>query len=1766
MKSALRLFGSWILGVQFFALLATPAFAAGPPRAERVPGEVIVKFAGAGPALVDTGNGAGGQYGGKLRGYEKSKTAPGFATVLERRGLIGAEPLVPSRKFVGQRRRGAPNGAAEEPSNLHRLVFPADADIDAIIVELKQSGGVVYAEPNFAGSLCFAPSDPLYSQQSADLALIGIENAWTVQPGANSSVKVAVIDSGVEAGHPDLSGALDVANSYNFVDSNTNIFDDIGHGTRVAGIIGASGNNGEGIAGIAFGCKIMSLDVTDTTGAITTTRVVNALNWAVSHGAQIANMSLRFTGFSQTLKDACDDASAAGVLLIAAAGNENQGDAPVYPASFDSVVGVGALMDNGTARAPWSNYDGSNSTIVKLVAPGETVFSAIPGSQYNGTYGSGTSFAAPMVAGTAALLKAKYPTQSAGAIKQHLVNTAQPVGGGFSPAGGAGHGKLSASTALQTAMTPALSVASVSVDDSTAYSGSNNNDGTLDKGETVVLKVSLKNDGADAATVTGTLATTDGLITLSDTSGAWGMVANGATQGATDYFTTVTLSAASTAHQVPFTIGLSANGGSYTQTASLNVAAENTVSIGQGSYFALQTWSSGNTYEVSGTQNFNGGLTVQPGTTIKIKPGVNLNINAGTLTMVGTSDQPINVTSLTPSTTIQQLKLGPHTTPVNLSAYDRLRYVDAIDGSDAGGTGSIGSPWRTIKYAVSQITDASSSIRYALLVGRGTYTDTNTNITSYIDAYGGYDPPTWSRDIFSHRTVIDTNYLGRGISVSTNAGLDGFWVTHGRQSGNYGLGIGCANSGTSVTNNIVIGNRGNGDGTGIDRGSYVANNLVAYNDEGMTPAFSYAIIGGNVVISNSGCGIDSRNLLANSIITNNIVQDNTNSNTNNGSGIGISMIQCANPIYCTNNLVIGNSMTATNNSSGAIYVYLTTAQVFNNVVVDNLFYYSGNGGIISSSPGTSAIVTNNIVRGNTPNQINTIAGGSVSVDFNDAQGYGGNASNIDADPGFVGSVLWGTAIALSYDNELQETLLTCGEQVPAPAIVTNSVVTINSKPFFVASCSGAEMRVIGDVTAGGTIAAPVEWRYKDYHILPSSPCIDMGTNTGAPYADVDGLARPVNGGSGLVTDIGSDEYDPAQLPFYSGGEVYVQSGVTGSVSHASFQNIRGLRNQAANVQFSECAFVDNASDGLNSSAGTGMVTSCTAAGNLLGGIVGGSRPLNACASNFNLGGGASGAALTSCSAYANVGVGLLGSSGTGCVAQSNSATGLTCSGSIAKCSALDNLGKGLACTSGNVADSAAFRNGLDGISLSGGGTASNCTSSQNRGKGIVTDGSTVDNCAVTSNSGDGVSGSGSSILSNSSIAGNGGTAATGVATISNSRLVGNGGGASGATSINNAYIAANSGAGAIGGAINSSTIVGNLGVGSSASTSLNNSWVIFNTNGGVDSPTGNVTFCSIRSNGSYGARNVPGAKVLNSCNLYGNGTYDYYDNLNNAPGGYPLDVKDCRFNYWGSASTAEMSSNPFPSVSVSRIYDEFDNGLANGWYANYGASGEFATFAVPSAPNSTPPAFLLDVVPNTSNAVNVGFTTFTLTFSKAMNTAMNPAVTFGKTSPYESHVVEASPGWLSTTTWQGAFWVQSDTGNGLNTLKVSNATASDSFVIPDDTSHQFTIDTTGGGSANNGVVVSVGAQLSATWSENGKDPTALGYNVRRSSTGTAGSYQKVNGAVVTSPQFVDSTTNISTLYFYIVDVVDSQNNSTQWTPPFYAVSGVPVGLSRFEVE
>ncbi len=286
------------------------------------------------------------------------------------------------------------------------------------------------------------PNDTLVSQQwSLRSTTFGAKSAWSWVTGG--PVTVAVIDTGVAIHHPDLranvwtnpgeipgngvdddgDGLVDDVHGWNFAAGNGDVDDDNGHGTAVAGVIAARGNNRRGIAGIAWRARIMALKALDSEGDGTAEAVAQAVGYAVARGAQVINLSLATEVPNETLRIALQQASDAGVLIVVASGNMGRDiDAqPVYPASYTIPhMVVVAATDRAGRLMPDSDRGAAH---VMLTAPGESIMTTTPGGRYQ-PY-SGTSVAAPAVAGALVLLRAARPDASPDALLAALFGTAR---------------------------------------------------------------------------------------------------------------------------------------------------------------------------------------------------------------------------------------------------------------------------------------------------------------------------------------------------------------------------------------------------------------------------------------------------------------------------------------------------------------------------------------------------------------------------------------------------------------------------------------------------------------------------------------------------------------------------------------------------------------------------------------------------------------------------------------------------------------------------------------------------------------------------------------------------------------------------------------------------------------------------------------------------------------------------------------------------------------------------------------------------------------------------------------------------------------------------------------------------------------------------------------------------------------------------------------------------------------------------------------------
>lgn len=336
------------------------------------------------------------------------------------------------------------------PLGIQVLKIASKRSAKETIAAYRRDPNVEFAEPNYIVHAAGIPNDPSFpllwglhntgQEGGTPDADIDAPEAWDLTTGSRSVV-VAVIDTGVDYTHPDLAGNLwhnpreipnngldddgngfvDDGRGWDFFNEENDPLDDHGHGTHVAGTIGALGNNGLGVAGVNWQVQIMPLKFLGAEGFGFTDGAIGAILYAAMNGAHILNNSWGGGGFSAALQLAIQFADSRGALFVVAAGNASNDNSqiPEYPASYDlpNVLSV-AATDSNDALADFSNF---GETAVHLAAPGVDIWSTVPHNAYRAL--SGTSMATPHVSGAAALLKALNPSMDGQALRRRLLAT-----------------------------------------------------------------------------------------------------------------------------------------------------------------------------------------------------------------------------------------------------------------------------------------------------------------------------------------------------------------------------------------------------------------------------------------------------------------------------------------------------------------------------------------------------------------------------------------------------------------------------------------------------------------------------------------------------------------------------------------------------------------------------------------------------------------------------------------------------------------------------------------------------------------------------------------------------------------------------------------------------------------------------------------------------------------------------------------------------------------------------------------------------------------------------------------------------------------------------------------------------------------------------------------------------------------------------------------------------------------------------------------------
>jgi subtilisin family serine protease len=638
--------------------MAAPAWAlrsAVAPEVRFVPGELLVKLKpGVALPLARASSGAGGSAAANaaldalFTRHAVSQAVPVFSM---------ATALQPGRTMRLQGRT-IPH---PDLTRVYKLTLAPDADVRAVADAFAADANVEYAEPNYIAHATFVPNDALLGMQSG-LSAIKAFDAWDITQGS-PNVRIAIVDTGVDLDHPDLTsklwvnpgetagdgidndgnGLVDDVNGWDFVNNDNLPQDDNGHGTHVAGIAAAATNNATGIAGVCPACTIMAIKGLQSSGRGNIAELAAAIAYAANKGAKVINMSWGLYADSATLKDALIAAFPTAVL-VGAAGNDGTciGPgafcAPFFPAAYSFVIGVEAAAQIG-GRAGFSNYDHDGPTTsaypeqfnYEIRAPGEGIQSTI----LNDTYAalSGTSMAAPFVSGVTGLLIAQHPTWSKDRIRAQLIQTANA-------------GAVDALAALTTAGTPnlALLAPSIVLDDS-----SGDGDGILDEGEMVTLTLALRNYGAGEATgVTATLSTTDTHVSIPTPTASFGDISSYASLGNAIPFVISANADTPNHHDVTFTLAINATNTAQTFTFTFVLTTQNGVEFG-GILSQDTTLTGDRQYLVTDNIVVPAGITlrIEPGATLAFDQGKGIRVD-GTLVAIGAPGAFIHFTANAP--------------------------------------------------------------------------------------------------------------------------------------------------------------------------------------------------------------------------------------------------------------------------------------------------------------------------------------------------------------------------------------------------------------------------------------------------------------------------------------------------------------------------------------------------------------------------------------------------------------------------------------------------------------------------------------------------------------------------------------------------------------------------------------------------------------------------------------------------------------------------------------------------------------------------------------------------------------------------------------------------------------------------------------------------------------------------------------------------------------------------------------------------------------
>jgi len=359
---------------------------------------------------------------------DEQRWVPGQVLVAPRAGVGPA-----AFEAMLQRHGGRSKGRLG-PLDVHVVSVPEHAEA-AVAAALARNPNIRFAELDLMLKPVITSADDEYYAGTWHLATINAPVAWDSSLG--DGVIVAVLDSGVDASHPDLQGQL--VPGWNMYDNNSNTADVYGHGTMVAGVIAARSNNAIGVTSIAWNAKVMPVRISGLDGWASLSTIASGLNWAANNGARVANISYAVSG-SGTVTSAAENLRSKGGVVCASAGNDGS---QLSTAPNPSIITVSATNSSDVLTS-WSSY----GSLIDVAAPGAGIWSTKNGGAYGKV--SGTSFSSPATAAVAALVMARNPSLSPTQVENVLMSSAVDLG---TPGQDVffGHGRIDAAAAVAAA-------------------------------------------------------------------------------------------------------------------------------------------------------------------------------------------------------------------------------------------------------------------------------------------------------------------------------------------------------------------------------------------------------------------------------------------------------------------------------------------------------------------------------------------------------------------------------------------------------------------------------------------------------------------------------------------------------------------------------------------------------------------------------------------------------------------------------------------------------------------------------------------------------------------------------------------------------------------------------------------------------------------------------------------------------------------------------------------------------------------------------------------------------------------------------------------------------------------------------------------------------------------------------------------------------------------------------------------------------------------